>query len=190
MKNAKAKLLVLVVVLAVAAAVAWSSSHREAPITALDHKADITDVYAFVSYGADQAMDTPPSKVTLILGVDPLLEPANGPNLFPFDPSILYEIYVDNNHDAQADVTFQFRFETEFQLPGVYTAVAGFGESGAFDPKTGALVVPPRIRDFSNPGLNLRQTYRVTMVERGKGKSKRNKGLRGFVWVSPDGKTV
>ena len=175
MKNAKAKLLVLVVVLAVAAAVAWSSSHREAPITALDHKADITDVYAFVSYGADQAMDTPPSKVTLILGVDPLLDPANGPNLFPFDPSILYEIYVDNNHDAQADVTFQFRFETEFQLPGVYTAVAGFGESGAFDPKTGALVVPPRIRDFSNPGLNLRQTYRVTMVERGKGKSKRNK---------------
>ena len=118
MKNAKAKLLVLVVVLAVAAAVAWSSSHREAPITALDHKADITDVYAFVSYGADQAMDTPPSKVTLILGVDPLLEPANGPNLFPFDPSILYEIYVDNNHDAQADVTFQFdsRRSSNFQV--------------------------------------------------------------------------
>ena len=27
----------------------WASSHREAPITALDHKADITDWYAFVS---------------------------------------------------------------------------------------------------------------------------------------------
>ena len=39
-----------------------ASSHREAPITALDHKADITDVYAFVSYSADQAPNTTPSK--------------------------------------------------------------------------------------------------------------------------------
>ena len=44
-----------------------ASSHREAPITALDHKADITDLYAFVSYSADQAPQTTPSKVTFIL---------------------------------------------------------------------------------------------------------------------------
>jgi hypothetical protein len=30
---------------------ALPSNHREAPITALDHKADITDIFAFVSYG-------------------------------------------------------------------------------------------------------------------------------------------
>ena len=77
-----------------------AANHREAPITALDHKADITDVYAFVSYAPGQAPGTPPSKVTLILAVDPLLEPANGPTLFPFDPGILYEIKVDNDHDA------------------------------------------------------------------------------------------
>ena len=29
---------------------AIAANHREAPITALDHKADITDWYAFVSY--------------------------------------------------------------------------------------------------------------------------------------------
>ena len=29
----------------------FAANHREAPITALDHKADITDVYAFRSYG-------------------------------------------------------------------------------------------------------------------------------------------
>ena len=29
---------------------AFASSHREAPITALDHAADIADFYAFVSY--------------------------------------------------------------------------------------------------------------------------------------------
>ena len=135
------------------------SNHREAPITALDHKADITDLYAFVSYDQNQAPGTPPTKVTLILGVDPLLEPANGPTLFPFDPGILYEIRIDNNRNAVADVIFQFRFSTEYQLPGVYTAAAGFSDLGLSAPG-----VPPRIEDFQNPGLNLRQTYRVTMI--------------------------
>ena len=135
------------------------SNHREAPITALDHKADITDLYAFVSYDQNQAPGAPPTKVTLILCVDPLLEPANGPTLFPFDPGILYEIRIDNNRDAIADIKFQFRFSTEYQLPGVFTAAAGFSDLGLSAPG-----VPPRIEDFQNPGLNLRQTYRVTMV--------------------------
>ncbi len=143
-----------------------AANHREAPITAFDHKADITDVYAFVSYGPNQAPNQPPERVTLIMNVDPLLEPANGPTLFPFDPEILYEIKVDNNFDARPDVTFQFRFQTEFQLPGVYTAVAGVG-GGAFAPGTQTLVVPPRIQTFDNPGLNLRQTYTVSLVRGG-----------------------
>ena len=145
-----------------------ASSHREAPITALDHKADITDLYAFVSYSADQAPNTAPSKVTFILNVDPLLEPANGPNWFPFDPDILYEIHVDNNQDALADVTFQIRFQTQqFQLPNIPVALAGIGPNGANAPGTSTLVVPPQIQDFNNPGLNLRQTYTVTVVRRG-----------------------
>ncbi len=147
-----------------------ASSHREAPITALDHKADITDLYAFVSYSADQAPNTTPSKVTFILNVDPFLEPANGPNWFPFDPDILYEIHVDNNQDALADVTFQIRFQTQqFQIPTIPVALAGIGENGANAPGTSTLVIPPQIKDFSNPGLNLRQTYTVTMVRHGKG---------------------
>jgi Domain of unknown function (DUF4331) len=143
-----------------------TSNHREAPITALDHKADITDLYAFISYTAPyQAARTGRTgpKATLILCVDPLLEPGNGPTLFPFDPGILYEIKIDNNYDAVEDVTFQFRFETEYQLPNVFTAVAGVGD-GAFQPGTTNLVVPPRITDFDNPGLNQRQTYTVTMI--------------------------
>jgi Domain of unknown function (DUF4331) len=145
---------------------ASTSNHREAPITALDHKADITDMYAFVSYAANQAPNTTPSKVTMILCVDPLLEPANGPTLFPFDPGILYEINIDNNQDAIEDVVFQFRFKTEYQLPNVFTAVAGIA-GGAFKPGTTTLVVPPRITDFDNPGLNLRQTYSVKMIRAG-----------------------
>ena len=54
-----------------------ASSHREAPITSLDQKADITDIYAFRSYDA-QGHDTNPPSFTMILCVDPFLEPANG----------------------------------------------------------------------------------------------------------------
>ena len=147
----------------------FASSHREAPITALDHKADITDLYAFVSYSANQAPNTTPSKVTLILNVDPLLEPANGPNWFPFDPDILYEIHVDNDHDALADVSFQIRFQTQFQIPGIPVGLAGIGPNGANQPGTSNLVVPPQIQDFNNPGLNLRQTYTLTMIRHRKG---------------------
>ncbi len=89
----------------------FASSHREAPITALDTKADITDWYTFVSYDH-------PDRVTMIMNVDPFLEPSNGPNYFPFDPNVLYEIKVDNNHDGVEDVTFQFRFTTEIRLTG------------------------------------------------------------------------
>src|SRR5262252_7079343 len=96
----------------------YASSHREAPITALDHAADVTDWYAFVSYDH-------PDRVTMILNVDPLLEPANGPNYFPFDPNVLYEMEVDNNRDGVPDIVFQFRFTTEIRLPGVFTGFAG-----------------------------------------------------------------
>ena len=149
----------LIVSMLLATAPGYSSNHREAPITALDHQADITDLYAFVSYDEDQPPGMPPPHVTMILSVDPLLEPANGPTLFPFDPGVLYEIRIDNDRDARADVRFQFRFKTEFQLPSVYTAAAGFTANGVQAPG-----VPPRIEDFQNPGLNLRQTYTVTMI--------------------------
>jgi hypothetical protein len=170
MKQCKMCLSMALVLLMAAPTGVFAANHREAPITALDQKADITDVYAFVSYSADQRAGERPRSVTMILGVDPLLEPANGPTLFPFDPNILYEIKVDNDRDAVEDIVFQIRFSTEFQLPGVYTAVAGF-ENGAFDPNNPSqLVVPPRITGFEgaeNVGLNLRQTYTVTVV-RGK----------------------
>ncbi len=112
------------------------ANHREAPITALDHKADITDVYAFVSYGDSTRRPTPARERHADHGVDPLLEPANGPTLFPFDPDILYEIKIDNDYDAEEDISFQFRFRTDYRLPGVYTAVAGIGDKGAFAPGT------------------------------------------------------
>ena len=162
MKSIKAIVAVALALLLAFPPTVPAANHREAPITALDHKADITDVYAFVSYDD-------PSKVTLMFGVDPLLEPANGPTWFPFDPEILYEIKVDNNHDAVEDITFQFRFSTEQRLPGVFQSYVGF-ESGAFAPANspapiapGTPIVPPKIDSFDSAGLGLRQTYTVAV---------------------------
>jgi hypothetical protein len=135
-----------------------ASSHREAPITALDPVADITDLWAFRSYDIN-GHDTSPPSITMIMGVNPFEEPANGPNWFPFGPEILYEIHVDNNNDGVGEIVFQFRFSVQLQLPTVYTGMAGFSGS--------APGVPPQITSFTNPGLSLRQTYTVTMVKNG-----------------------
>lgn len=148
---------------------AQAANHREAPITALDHKADITDLYAFRSY--DGAVEP---RVTLIMGVDPLLEPANGPNWFPFDPDITYEIKIDNDHDAIPDLGIRFTFDTEQRLPGlfqVYAGVAG-GANAPFNsppladntPTVGSPVVPDRIDSFDDAGLGQIQRYRVQLV--------------------------
>ncbi len=147
---------------------AFASSHREAPITAFDHKADITDFYAFRSYDGG-----PVPRVTFILCVDPFLEPGNGPNWFPFDPEVLYEIKVDNNNDALADVTFQIRFTTEQRLPNLFQVYAGAGNginapaNSPLPVPPGTQIIPPRIMTFDSIGLGQRQTYTVTMVKNG-----------------------
>jgi hypothetical protein len=145
---------------------ALAASHREAPITAIDRTADITDWYAFVSPDA-------PDTVTLILAVDPLLEPANGPNYFPFDDDLSYRMFVDNNQDAVPDVAFEIRFKTEIRLPDVPVGFVGAGDGinapsnspPPVDP--GTPLIPPAITALDGPGsegLSLRQTYKVTML--------------------------
>jgi len=152
MKKLKPILALAMSLLMLAPSSVFASSHREAPITALDRAADVTDWYAFVSYDD-------PTKVTFILNVDPLLEPANGPNYFPFDPNVLYQMQIDNNRDGIPDVTFQFRFTTQINQPSLFTGFVG-GIAGY-----------PQITSLSGPGsegLSLRQTYTVTMVKNGK----------------------
>lgn len=151
-----------------------AANHREAPITAIDRLADITDFYAFVSYDN-------PDKVTLVLDVDPFLEPSNGPTYFPFDPEITYAIRVDNNHDAVEDIIFEFRFQTEIRTPGLLAASfnsylgAGNGiPAPANSPAPvapGTPLIPAAVTALDGcvpgacaDGLSLRQTYTVTMI--------------------------
>ncbi|RAQ98176.1 DUF4331 domain-containing protein [Thermogemmatispora tikiterensis] len=116
------------------------SSHREAPEIAKDPVADNTDVYAFVS--PDR-----PETVTLIANYIPLQEPAGGPNFYEFGDDVLYEIHIDNDGDALADITYQFRFETEVRNPDTFLYNTG------------------PITALDSPNWNRRQFYTVTRLE-------------------------
>ena len=155
---------------------AFASSHREAPITALDHTADITDFYAFVSYDH-------PDRVTFIMNVDPFLQPSNGPNYFPFDPSVVYRINIDNNQTAGPSIIFQFQFQTIIHDSGLPVGYAGAGngvDAPANSPapvKAGTPIVPPAITSLTGAGaagLSLQQVLNVTMIAGGKATSLTN----------------
>ena len=90
-----------------------ASSHREAPLISQDPTADNTDVYAFVS--PDR-----PDSVTIIANYIPLEQPAGGPNFPAFDDTVLYEIHIDSDGDAEDNVTYQFRFRTDTRNPNTF----------------------------------------------------------------------
>ena len=116
------------------------SSHREAPEISKDPVADSTDVYAFVS--PDR-----PDTVTLISNYVPLEEPPGGPNFFEFGDDVLYEIKIDNDGDALADVTYQFRFQTQVSNPNTFLYNTG------------------PITSISSANWNRKQFYSVTVVD-------------------------
>lgn len=148
-------------------AVTLFAGHKESPMAAADPKANIADVYAFRSY-------TPGSLgITIIMTVDPMQDPPRGASASLFDPDVLYEIKIDNNNDAVADITFQFRFSTEVRLPNLFLGNAGVPGGVAAPANSpspvppGTAIVPPKISSFADPGLGLRQSYTVTMIKGG-----------------------
>jgi hypothetical protein len=123
-----------------------ASSHREAPLISQDPMADNTDLYAFVSQDAR-------TTVTMVANYIPLEPPASGPNFPAFDDTVLYEIHVDNNGDAIDDLTYQFRFHTKTRNPDTFLYNTG------------------PITSLTDPNWNRPQTYDLTVVRQGKGKS-------------------
>jgi hypothetical protein len=83
----------------------FASSHREAPLTSAEPQIDQTDLYAFVAPD-----DT--EKVTFVSSWIPFEEPAGGPNFYLWAERTNYDINVDNDGDARADVVFRWRFTT------------------------------------------------------------------------------
>jgi len=93
------------IALGASASVAWSSSHREAPYTAMNPTIDATDLYVFRSYETGRA-----GFVTLLANYMPFQDPQGGPNFYMFNPDALYEIHIDNTGAGSEAMTFQFRF--------------------------------------------------------------------------------
>src|ERR1700755_1587569 len=92
-----------------------AASHREAPLIAQDPTADLTDVYAFVSYDQTNLVRAPKDRrLTLIMNVLPGQEPAHGPTSSAFADDVTYTLHIDNNGDGKADdINYEFRFKTE-----------------------------------------------------------------------------
>jgi hypothetical protein len=140
-----------------------AASHREAPLIALDPAADITDLYAFVSYDAANLARSPADrKVTLILNVVPGEEPSSGPNYYSFDDGVLYALHVDNDRDGKDDVSYEFRFDTQTVNPAAFIA-----NGLTNDPNNGNLTGAAPITALEGPGsegLSRKQRYTVTEV--------------------------
>merc|ERR1712232_7206 len=97
------KLLLLVALLCIVSYSA-GSSHSEAPGTAANPVADITDLYVFRSYETGREDYT-----VFVLNAHPLQAPFAGPNYSALSDSHVYQIHIDNDDDAIADFTFRFQ---------------------------------------------------------------------------------
>lgn len=154
--------LLLAIMLSSLSVTSFASSHREAPSITKMPKVDATDFYMFKSYESSRS-----NFVTLLANYQPLQDAYGGPNYFSLDPKALYEIHIDNNGDAQEDITFQFKFNQE--LKDLQIPVGGKNIS-----------VPlsniGKITNDSSSAQNTAETFTVTMI-----KGERRKGERSVL---------
>lgn len=118
-----------------------ASSHREAPAISRDAFADGTDTYAWVQG----------DNVVLVGAFIPFEGPEGGPNYFAWDDNVLYDIHVDNDGDAKADVTYTLSSKTFFQNPDTFLYNTG------------------PITSLNDPDWNQRQYITVTETFEGQG---------------------
>lgn len=158
-KNNKFKFNILAgSLLAVVSVAALASSHREAPSITTTPKADGTDFYMFRSYETNRS-----DFITLIANYQPLQDGYGGPNYFSMDPNALYEIHIDNDGDAQEEITFQFNFRNN--LKDIALPIG----SGSNTPSVSIpLIQAGAVSTLSDPNLNLNETYTMTVVRDGR----------------------
>lgn len=130
----------------------FASSHREAPNIAGSPRVDGTDLYIFRSYEAGRR-----DFVTVLANYIPLQDPSGGPNFYQMDPEAVYAVNINNDGDAHADFSFQFRFTNKLKKLTV--------------PAGGQSVPVPLINigpvDTSGKTLNVSESYTVTVLRRG-----------------------
>ena len=130
-------LLLITAVLIANQSQASASSHREAPLISKDPYADNTDTYVFLSPENQ-------NNVVLVASWIPFEGPEGGPNYFEWDDSALYDIYVDNNGDAKADITYTLSSKVQVKTPTTF------------------LYNVNQITTLNDPDWNRQQFYTVT----------------------------
>ncbi len=134
---------------------AQASSHREAPFITENPKVDATDFYAFRSYESGRA-----GFVTLVANYNPLQDPYGGPNYFSLSQDALYEIHIDNDGDAQEDLTFQFQIKNSLGNDGDGIALPIDGKQ---------IPVPLKnigaVTSADSSALNFRESFTLNVVK-------------------------
>jgi len=124
---------------------AQASSHREAPLIAGAPQYDTTDVYAFRS---PERQNT----VTLVANWLPFSEPAGGPNFYSFATNARYNIKIDNDGDAKADIVYRWKFKNHYRSKSTFLYANG------------------PVTSLNDENLNFYQTYRLTRIRNGNAK--------------------
>ena len=119
-----------------------ASSHREAPMITDDPKADNIDVWAFVP-------EDDPDSVAIIGSWIPLEEPAGGPNFYPWGDGVAYDVNIDNDGDARADIVYRWVFSSHYENANTFLYATG------------------SVTSLDDPDLNFRQTYDLFLIEVG-----------------------
>ena len=132
-----APLLLITAVLIASQSQASASSHREAPLISKDPYADNTDTYVFLSPENQ-------NNVVLVGAWIPFEGPEGGPNYYEWDDSARYDIYVDNDGDAKADITYTLSSKVEVKTPATFLYNIG------------------AITGLNDPDWNRQQFYTVT----------------------------
>src|SRR4051812_36652148 len=121
---------------------AVASSHREAPLISGMPQYDATDLYAFVSPDA-------PKKTTIIANWIPFEEPSGGPNFYPFATDAQYDVRIDNDGDAKADVIYRWTFTKTVKNDGTFLYDTG------------------PVTSLHDANLNVRQHFTLTKINVG-----------------------
>ena len=161
----KLALVAALAAVAVAVPLGIGSSHREAPLTAIDPTADDTDVYAFTAKNDPATARNEEDQLTVVSNWIPFEDPAGGPNFYRFDDRARYYINVDNDGDGRADVRYRFKFKTTYENPNSF------------------LYAAPQVTSLDDPQLFVKQSYDIYRVGEAKAhssskKSKKHRGNR------------
>lgn len=132
-----------------------ASSHREAPLITSTPKLDGTDFYFFNSYEAGRS-----DFVTIIANFLPLQDAYGGPNYFALDTNSVYEIHIDNNGDAQEDLTYQFSFSATPRHIALPIGPAGNRRTNEIP-----LIIAGQISFTNNGALNVVENYSVKLIQ-------------------------